>query len=235
MATAHSKRWSVYLAAFTVATGTACGAHRGSDLGDIQSAGSAEKPRAGTGGATTAVATGSVSTQGTPGVGGGSGGALFARAASGVSATGGTFSAGVSGSGGASGTSVGGANADLSGSGGGKTTGAAGTVGLGTGGSGGSAKPCESGTVNGTRAQELVAQGALLLDVRSTSEFAGGALPGAINIPGSELSSRLDELPTNRTIVTYCQSGSRSASAATLLRNKGFTVCNLGPMRAWSE
>jgi rhodanese-related sulfurtransferase len=109
----------------------------------------------------------------------------------------------------------------------------AGKGGAGSGGTSGNAEPCDSGTVSGTRARELVAQGALLLDVRTASEFARGNLAGAINIPLDELPDRLGELPKDKTIVTYCSSGSRASQAADLLRRQGFTVCNLGPMSAW--
>ncbi len=44
-----------------------------------------------------------------------------------------------------------------------------------------------------------------LLDVRPHDEFASGHLPGAINIPASELEGRLDELKPNREIVAYCR------------------------------
>jgi len=64
-----------------------------------------------------------------------------------------------------------------------------------------------------------------LLDVREPSEYATGHIKGAVNIPVRELSSNLDRLPKNReqAIVTYCQSGVRSAHAALYLRVYGYT------------
>ncbi len=44
-----------------------------------------------------------------------------------------------------------------------------------------------------------------VLDVRSTEEFASGHLPGAINIPLTELRRRLKELASSRQIVAYCR------------------------------
>ncbi len=82
-------------------------------------------------------------------------------------------------------------------------------------------------------AHALVESGALLLDVRSTSEFATGALPGAKNVPITELARRLDELPKGQPLVVYCASGMRSASAAGLLRRRGYEAHNLGPLSAW--
>ncbi len=84
-------------------------------------------------------------------------------------------------------------------------------------------------------ARTLVAKGARLLDVRSAGEFGAGHLPGAVNVPLSELSSRLSEVgPKDRPIVVYCRSGARSASAAGILRKAGFSsVHDLGPISRW--
>jgi len=122
------------------------------------------------------------------------------------------------------------------GTGGVKDAGSGGTVGTGqTAGTSSGAEPCTSGTVDGQRAKELVAQGAILLDVRPASDFAAGSLPGAINIPLADLPNRLDELSKDKTIVTYCQLGIASNTATEMLRNEGFTVCFLGPMSAWDS
>jgi rhodanese-related sulfurtransferase len=89
--------------------------------------------------------------------------------------------------------------------------------------------------IQGPEARKLVAAGARLLDVRSPQEYAGGHLPGAVNIPVQELDRRLAELgPRDGALVTYCRSGHRSSRAAEILRAHGFTnVHNLGPMMAW--
>jgi len=44
-----------------------------------------------------------------------------------------------------------------------------------------------------------------VLDVRPPEEYAAGHVPGAINIPLSELEQRLDELDTRKEIVAYCR------------------------------
>ena len=87
----------------------------------------------------------------------------------------------------------------------------------------------------GEQARQLVKDGALLLDVRSPGEFAGGHLPGAKNVPVQELGGRLRELgQQSRPVVVYCLSGGRSAQAAQMLKAAGFTaVHNLGPMGRW--
>lgn len=68
---------------------------------------------------------------------------------------------------------------------------------------------------------------ALLLDVRSPSEFAAGHIPQAVNIPLEELRERLSELPVSQPIVAYCQVGQRGYMATRLLLMEGFDVRNL--------
>jgi rhodanese-related sulfurtransferase len=89
--------------------------------------------------------------------------------------------------------------------------------------------------ISGSDARALVADGAMLLDVRSPEEFAGGHIDGALSIPIQELSDRLGELGNkNETIVIYCQSGGRSMMAKRLLESKGFTdVHDLGGIGQW--
>jgi rhodanese-related sulfurtransferase/DNA-binding transcriptional ArsR family regulator len=68
-----------------------------------------------------------------------------------------------------------------------------------------------------------------LLDVRPPEEYAAGHLPGAINIPLSELTQRLQELPTNGAVVAYCRGPycALSHEAAALLQQRGFTALRL--------
>ncbi len=89
--------------------------------------------------------------------------------------------------------------------------------------------------VSGADARELVAAGALLVDVRSEAEYQDGGIEGSINIPIQELAGRMDELgDKERPIVVYCQSGGRSAMAKRLLESNGFTeVHDLGGIRQW--
>jgi phage shock protein E len=89
--------------------------------------------------------------------------------------------------------------------------------------------------IGGAQARRLVDEGALLLDVRTPGEFAGGHLPGAVNIPVDELQAELRQLPDpGRVIVVYCRSGMRSSRATGLLRRAGFqTVHDLGGIGNW--
>ena len=87
--------------------------------------------------------------------------------------------------------------------------------------------------VDGASARQLVEGGATLLDVRTDREFSSGHLDGARHIPLAQLRGRIGELPRDRPVVVDCLSGERSASAAGVLRDAGFDVHDLGPMRAW--
>lgn len=91
--------------------------------------------------------------------------------------------------------------------------------------------------VSGDEAKDQVERGAMLIDVRSPTEFANGHLPGAINIPLPNLQSRLGELgATDAPKVVYCLSGTRSAAARGVLKRGGFTkVLNLGSMSRWPK
>jgi hydroxyacylglutathione hydrolase len=70
-------------------------------------------------------------------------------------------------------------------------------------------------------AQQLVAGGAAVLDVRARDEYAEGHLPGATNIPLGELAARIGELPRGRPLVVHCHGGTRSAIAASVLESAG--------------
>jgi NADPH-dependent 2,4-dienoyl-CoA reductase/sulfur reductase-like enzyme/rhodanese-related sulfurtransferase len=72
-------------------------------------------------------------------------------------------------------------------------------------------------------------EGEFLLDVRDPDELEEfGKLPDAVNIPLAQLRDRLEELPRDRRIVTYCQKGQRGYLASCALHGHGFDdVANL--------
>lgn len=73
-----------------------------------------------------------------------------------------------------------------------------------------------------------------VVDVRTAAEFAGGRVPGSVNIPMHVLPLRVSELPTGRRIYLVCEVGGRSAQATAHLARAGFVVSNvLGGMQAW--
>ncbi|MBX3062194.1 MAG: rhodanese-like domain-containing protein [Anaerolineae bacterium] len=75
----------------------------------------------------------------------------------------------------------------------------------------------------------------LLLDVRTPEEFASEHITGAVNISLQSLTLRLSEVPRDIPVVIYCHSGNRSAQAASILRNAGYTnIYDLGGINAWT-
>ncbi len=93
-----------------------------------------------------------------------------------------------------------------------------------------------SASLSATEAQARIAQDQTLfiLDVREPNEFQAGHIDGAKLIPLSELSARLNELPTDRDILCVCLSGGRSSSATSQLTGAGYSAINLrGGMSAW--
>lgn len=66
-------------------------------------------------------------------------------------------------------------------------------------------------------------KGNKLIDVRESHEFKEGHIAGAINIPLSQLSQRLGEIPLDRQVYLYCRSGMRSKQAAKLLSRRGYS------------
>lgn len=76
---------------------------------------------------------------------------------------------------------------------------------------------------------ELVKQGAIILDVRSKGEYAGGHIKGSINISVDALSRNLNKLKDkNNPIITCCASGMRSASAKSILKSNGYKEVHNG-------
>ncbi len=80
---------------------------------------------------------------------------------------------------------------------------------------------------------------ALMLDVREPAEFAKRHVLNAKNLPLGGLADKLGELSRHKDkpVIVHCETGSRSGSAAAVLRKGGFTrVYNLnGGIKAWSE
>lgn len=95
--------------------------------------------------------------------------------------------------------------------------------------------PSSPPQVDPQEARELLEQGALLVDVREGWELEQLRVPGAVHVPLMQLPARLDELPSDRTLVFLCTSGARSDHAARMLAANGYPdVLNLaGGIVAW--
>lgn len=72
--------------------------------------------------------------------------------------------------------------------------------------------------------REKIQAGALVIDVRSPGEFQSGHFPGAVNHPVEQIEASIKKLGAkDRALIVHCASGARSARAAQVLRNAGFS------------
>ncbi len=88
---------------------------------------------------------------------------------------------------------------------------------------------CSKG--DSSNAWEMINNGALLVDVRTQSEFNEGHLPNAKLIPVNQVEQRIAEFgeDKDRKIVLYCKAGVRAAKAESILKSQGYTqVFNAG-------
>ena len=85
-------------------------------------------------------------------------------------------------------------------------------------------------TLFGKRADfaQLVKDGAIILDVRTPSEYAGGHIKGSTNISLQSLQQNISEIPKDKAIITCCASGMRSGSAKSILLSSGFKEVHNG-------
>jgi len=89
--------------------------------------------------------------------------------------------------------------------------------------------------INVDEAIELVAGGAILVDVREQDEWDAGHAPTALFLPMSELKDRVDELPNDRQLLIVCHSGGRSLRVTSFLLGAGYDAVNVvGGMSAWA-
>jgi rhodanese-related sulfurtransferase len=69
---------------------------------------------------------------------------------------------------------------------------------------------------------KIATEDPLLIDVREPSEYRSGHIDGAVNIPLRELSDRLDEIPSDRSVVLYCSTGYRTGIGVMALHLLGY-------------
>ena len=75
---------------------------------------------------------------------------------------------------------------------------------------------------HGRRARGVIAAGAEVIDVREKDDRDTGYIPGSRNVPYRLLATCCPDLPADRPVVTICESGSRAAIAASILRSRGY-------------
>ena len=77
--------------------------------------------------------------------------------------------------------------------------------------------------------QEFGEKGAVIIDVRSPGEFAGGHIKGSKNIPLNEIGAKINEIKKlNKPVIACCASGMRSSQATSILKQNGIDAINGG-------
>lgn len=77
----------------------------------------------------------------------------------------------------------------------------------------------------------IIEEGAFLVDVRTTGEFASGNIKGSVNIPLDKILSQLEKFKNKKNIIVFCRSGMRSGQAKRILTQNGISnVFNGGPL-----
>ena len=90
-------------------------------------------------------------------------------------------------------------------------------------------------TFSGNEACEILSNGGQLVDVRSSAEFARGALPNAINLPLQSIMAADNFIDRDKPVVLYCVTGARSSTAKNYLTQMGYReVYDLGSYRNYN-
>lgn len=95
----------------------------------------------------------------------------------------------------------------------------------------------DSGIIRPEQVDQIVFENAVFVDTRDAQQFAGGSIPGAINIEWREIPARLDELPDTGMVILFCNTGSLSAQAvfaARLLGKENVLVMQAG-LDGWKQ
>jgi rhodanese-related sulfurtransferase len=78
--------------------------------------------------------------------------------------------------------------------------------------------------------------GAVVVDVREPGEYVGGHVPGALNIPLSQVPARLTEVPAGDPVYVVCATGNRSKAGADLFTRAGREAVSVaGGTAAWQR
>ncbi|MBK7129092.1 MAG: rhodanese-like domain-containing protein [Crocinitomicaceae bacterium] len=77
--------------------------------------------------------------------------------------------------------------------------------------------------------KEMLANGAVIIDVRTPQEFQGGNVKGSKNIPLDRIENEVKKIKAmNKPVVVCCASGMRSGQAKSILQRHGIEVENAG-------
>lgn len=73
-----------------------------------------------------------------------------------------------------------------------------------------------------------------IVDVRPADNYKEGHIPSAKSFPSSEVMSRLDELPKDKSLILYCETGGRAQAVIKMLEKQGYTkMLNWGGYTRW--
>lgn len=82
----------------------------------------------------------------------------------------------------------------------------------------------------------LLAQGAIVIDVRTPHEYDAGHVKGSLNFPLDQLGLKLDELKKkNKQVIDVCRSGARSGMAVDTLKKAGINAYNGGGWTSFQQ
>lgn len=82
----------------------------------------------------------------------------------------------------------------------------------------------------------VLVRGGTVVDVRETSEYVAGHVPGAVHISMGQLPSRVDEIDMGAPVYVVCASGNRSAAMTDFLTHSGFTAYSVaGGTSGWAR
>jgi rhodanese-related sulfurtransferase len=91
-------------------------------------------------------------------------------------------------------------------------------------------------TKKGDKIKDYLANGAVIVDVRSKEEFRGGHIKGAKNMPLPNLSNKLGELKKmGKPVIFCCASGMRSGQATSMMKRQGIDCINGGGWQGLSR
>jgi rhodanese-related sulfurtransferase len=79
----------------------------------------------------------------------------------------------------------------------------------------------EAGIILPQQVTKEIFDSVLFVDTRDAGQFKAETIPGAVNIEWREVLGRIDEIPTDRKVILFCNTGTLSAQAAFALRVAG--------------
>ena len=86
---------------------------------------------------------------------------------------------------------------------------------------------------NQLKMENLIKEGAFLVDVRTPGEFAEGHVNGSANIPLDQIPQKLNQFKGKGNIIVFCRSGARSAQAKSILEQNG--IANVTNGGTWES